>query len=60
MGISLPIECPVEGCAYSATFRLSMGEENGRGVADRKKILRDEHPDHPPPEDAPEQPNDSN
>jgi len=49
MGAWLEIECPVEGCSYAATFRLAMGEETN-GAADRKKILRDEHPDHPPRE----------
>lgn len=51
MGASIEIECPVEGCSYAATFRLSMGEESGAGAAERKAILRDEHPDHPATEE---------
>lgn len=48
MGASIPIECPVEGCSYTATFRLPMGEETGAGMAERRAILREEHPNHPP------------
>jgi len=52
VGATVSVSCPVEGCKYSATFRLAMDEETN-GVADRKRILRDEHPDHPAPEDQP-------
>ena len=54
MGAWLEIKCPVKDCAYSATFRLAMGEETG-GSAERVASLRDEHPDHPPAE-KPSQP----
>lgn len=29
-----------------------MGEESGAGIAERKAILRGEHPDHPEEDDA--------
>jgi hypothetical protein len=51
MGARVEIECPVEGCSYSATFRLAMGEETS-GSTERVAILRDEHPSHPPAEHA--------
>lgn len=60
MGASLEIKCPVEGCSYTATFRLPVGEENGAGIAERRGILREEHPDHPLAEEPVDQRVDSN
>lgn len=48
MGASLPFYCPIEGCNYSTTFRLGMGEEaDPKAHAERVEILREEHPAHP-------------
>lgn len=50
MGATLPFKCPVEGCNYTASFRLGMGEEADPGAhAERFRMLRDEHPDHSMP-----------
>lgn len=47
MGAWLPFHCPVEGCAYTATFRLGMGEElDSSAHAERVEMLRAEHPNH--------------
>jgi hypothetical protein len=49
MGATLPFHCPVEGCQYSTSFRLGMGEEMDPDAhEERAAILREEHPDHLP------------
>lgn len=48
MGANLRFACPVEGCEYTAGFRLSMGEEElPEEHSKRTEILRAEHPNHP-------------
>lgn len=50
MGANLTFACPVEGCGYTAGFRLGMGEEEDPAEhAARVEILRSEHPNHPVP-----------
>lgn len=47
MGANLQFACPVEGCEYTAGFRLGMGEEEDASAhAERLQILREEHPVH--------------
>jgi hypothetical protein len=48
MAAWLSFECPVEGCTYTATLRLGMGEETESAAhRDRRERLRAEHPNHP-------------
>lgn len=50
MGAHLTFACPVEGCDYTAGFRLGMGqEEDPAEHSARVEILRAEHPNHPVP-----------
>lgn len=45
MGANLTFACPVEGCEYTAGFRLGMGqEEDPAEHAARVEALRAEHP----------------
>lgn len=49
MGATVEYSCPVEGCDYSTNFRLGMGDEiDDDAHAERARILRTEHPNHPP------------
>jgi hypothetical protein len=53
MGANLRFACPVEGCEYTAGFRLGMGEEDlPEEHSKRYEILRAEHPNHPAPFDT--------
>jgi hypothetical protein len=45
MGVSISVECPVEGCSYRETFRLGMGAET-KGTGAQAAELRAEHPNH--------------
>jgi hypothetical protein len=48
MGANLTFACPVEGCDYTAGFRLGMGQETDPAEhASRVEELRAEHPNHP-------------
>lgn len=56
MGATLEYPCPIEGCDYTTNFRLGMGEENDSNAhAERYRILRSEHPNHPPQQQNPTQ-----
>jgi hypothetical protein len=61
MGAWVSAECPVEGCSYSATFRLGVGAET-KGTGSQVALLREEHPNHPADEgdDQPQSAADSN
>ena len=51
MGATVPFSCPVDGCDYTTQFRLGVGEEtDSDAYAERVGWLRDEHPNHPPPD----------
>jgi hypothetical protein len=50
VGAWISVECPVEGCSYGATFRLGADAET-KGAGEQRRLLRDEHPNHPPDEE---------
>jgi hypothetical protein len=57
MGATTPFHCPADGCTYSTSFRLGMGEEtDGDANRDRHETLRREHPNHPAPGNSPADP----
>lgn len=48
MAANVRFTCQVEGCEYSANFRMDMGAEELQSEHDaRIETLRSEHPDHP-------------
>jgi hypothetical protein len=56
MGATVSFTCPVEGCSYTTYFRLMSGEETDAGAhGKRYGWLRDEHPNHPSPEETAKQ-----
>lgn len=48
MGSTIEAECPVEGCEFTAHFRVGMGAEaSGAARAECVASLHIEHPNHP-------------
>ncbi len=50
MSAWVPMNCPIDGCPYVATFRLDDGEETSNAAyAEQVAVLRKEHPNHAAP-----------